>query len=257
MTVTLEGKRVAILGATSAVAEATARLYAAEGATLLLIGRRTERLAAMATDLRLRGASRVEVAECDLAACPAAQVAPKFASFVTQLCGLDHVLIAYGVLGDPQEVEHDAQAAEDVIQINFTSAALWILEAANRLEQQGFGALIVLGSVAGDRGRRSNYVYGATKAALATLVEGVAHRFGPHGPHGPHAVIIKPGPIDTPMTTGMRKGGPMWATPEAVARIVRRSADHNGVVVYAPARWWLIMLIIRSLPGAIFNRTKL
>jgi NAD(P)-dependent dehydrogenase (short-subunit alcohol dehydrogenase family) len=202
----------------------------------------------------LRGALRVDVAECDLAACPAAEITTKFASFIAQLDGLDHVLIAYGVLGDQHEIEKDAVSAADVIQINFSSAAFWILEAANWLEQQGHGALIVLGSVAGDRGRRSNYVYGATKAALATLVEGVAHRFGPGGPR---AVIIKPGPIDTPMTAGMKKGGPMWATPEAVAKIVRRSADHRAVVVYAPARWRLIMLIIRCLPGAIFNRTNL
>jgi NAD(P)-dependent dehydrogenase (short-subunit alcohol dehydrogenase family) len=254
MTATPSNKRVIILGAASAVAEATARLYAAEGAVLLLVGRRADRLEAMASDLKLRGASRIEIAVCDLAACPATEVSAQFSSFVTQLGGLDHVLIAYGVLGDQRAAEQNAKTAEDVIQTNFTSTALWILEAANRLEQQGYGALIVLGSVAGDRGRRSNYVYGATKAALATLVQGIAHRFGPHGPR---AVIVKPGPIDTPMTAGMTKGGPMWATADAVAKIVRRSADQGGVVVYAPARWRLIMLIIRTLPGAVFNRTKL
>jgi decaprenylphospho-beta-D-erythro-pentofuranosid-2-ulose 2-reductase len=254
MTTKIENKRVAILGATSAVAEATARLYAAEGASLLLVGRRADRLEVIASDLRLRGASRVEVAVCDLAACAAEDVSAKFAGFVAQLGGLDHVLLAYGVLGDQKLLEQGGRDVEDVIRVNFTSAALWILEAAKRLEQQGFGSLVVLGSVAGDRGRQSNYVYGATKAALAALVEGVAHRFGPSGPR---AVIVKPGPIDTPMTAGMKKGGPMWATAEAVAVIVRRSADRGGVVVYAPARWRFIMLIIRSLPGAIFNRTKL
>ena len=254
MTAQPEPLRVIILGATSAVAEATARLYAADGAILLLVGRRADRLEAVAADLRRRGAPRVEVAARDLAASPAGEVAGVFTDFVTQLGGLDHVLVAYGVLGLQAEAEADGRAAAEVFQTNFTSTALWILEAARHLEQRGSGALVVLGSVAGDRGRRSNYVYGATKAGLAVLVQGVAHRFGPHGPR---AVIVKPGPIDTPMTAGMKKGSPMWTTAEAVAAIVRRSADRGGSVAYAPARWRLIMFMIRSLPGAIFNRTTL
>jgi decaprenylphospho-beta-D-erythro-pentofuranosid-2-ulose 2-reductase len=249
-----ESNRVIILGATSAVAEATARLFAAEGASLLLVGRRGDRMEAIASDLKLRGAARTEIAVCDLAACPPGEVSAMFDGFVSQLGGFDRVLVAYGVLGEQHVAEQDSRAAEEVVRTNFTSPALWILEAAKLLEGQGFGALVVLGSVAGDRGRRSNYVYGATKAALATLVEGVAHRFGPRGPR---AVIVKPGPIDTPMTAGMKKGGPMWTTAEAVAVIVRRSFDHGGLVVYAPARWRLIMFIIRNLPTAIFNRTKL
>jgi NAD(P)-dependent dehydrogenase (short-subunit alcohol dehydrogenase family) len=164
------------------------------------------------------------------------------------------MLLAYGVLGEQALAASNLLAAQEVLQVNFTSAALWCLAAAAILESQKSGTLIVLGSVAGDRGRQSNFVYGATKAGLAALVQGIAHRFARSGPR---AVIVKPGPIDTPMTAGMKKGGPMWATAEAVAHIVRRAADRGGVVVYAPARWRYIMLIIRFLPDAIFHKSSL
>jgi decaprenylphospho-beta-D-erythro-pentofuranosid-2-ulose 2-reductase len=167
--------KVIILGATSAIAEATARLYAAESAELLLVGRQGERLAAIADDLRLRGAVRADTAVRDLA--DAGDAAVIFAGFVETLGGVDHVLLAYGTLGDQKIAERDLAAAERNLQVNFTSAAAWALAAADGLEQQGRGSLIVLGSVAGDRGRRANFVYGAAKAGLATLVEGIAHRF--------------------------------------------------------------------------------
>jgi short-subunit dehydrogenase len=123
------------------------------------------------------------------------------------------------------------------------------------MERQGHGSLVVLGSVAGDRGRRANFVYGAAKAGLAALVEGVAHRFANAGPR---AVIVKPGPVITPMTEGFAdRKGLTWASPETVAAIVRRAADRGGPVVYAPWFWRWIMLVIRLLPASIFNRLDL
>jgi len=242
--------KVIILGATSAIAEATARLYAAEGAELLLVGRQGERLAAIADDLRLRGAARADTAVCDLA--DAGDAAAIFAGFVETLGGVDHVLLAYGILGDQRMAERGSASAESSFRVNFISAAAWALAAAEVLEQQGRGSLVVLGSVAGDRGRRANFVYGAAKAGLATLVEGIAHRFAGKGPR---AVIVKPGPVITPMTEGFAsRKGLMWATPETVAAIVRRAADRGGPVVYAPWFWHWIMLIIRCLPAPIFNR---
>lgn len=238
-------KRVVILGATSGIAEATARLYAAEGASLLLAARSPQRLDALAADLRVRGATATTRA-LDLATEP--DVPAAFAAMVATLGGVDHVLLAYGTMSDAKTAE---RAPADMLAVNFTSAAAWTLAAAAVLEAQGFGSLVVLGSVAGDRGRRSNTVYGAAKSGLATLVQGIAHRFGSRGPR---AVVVKPGPTDTPMTAGMKKGGPMWASAEQVARVVRRAADRGGPVVYAPARWRWIMLAIRCLPSAMFNR---
>jgi len=242
--------KVIILGATSAIAEATARLYAGEGAELLLIARQSERLETIATDLKLRGAARVETAVRDLT--DSDSIAEAFADFVAALGGVDHVLLAYGVLGDQKTAERDLGEAQTKLRVNFTSAAGWALAAAEVLERQGHGSLVVLGSVGGDRGRRANIVYGAAKAGLAALVEGIAHRFAGKGPR---AVIVKPGPVITPMTEGFaNRKGLMWATPETVAAIVRRAADRGGPVVYAPWFWRWIMLVIRVLPAAVFNR---
>ena len=240
--------RVLILGAGSGIAQATARLYAAEGAMIGLAGRHPERLAAIAADLTSRGAASTEIFEVDFTAPDAAAT---LSGMVAKLGGLDHVLLAYGVLGDQGLADRDEAAALAIIDVNFRSAAAWTLAVANLLERRGKGSMVVLGSVAGDRGRRSNYVYGAAKAGLAVLVQGVSHRFRGVGPR---VVIVKPGPTDTAMTAGMAKGGPMWATPEAVAAVVRKAADRGGPVVYAPGRWWLIMAIIRNIPAAIFNK---
>lgn len=239
---------VLILGAVSGIAQATARLYAAEGATIGLAGRNADRLKAIADDLTARGAAKIEIFEVDFTTAAAAET---LADMADKLGGIDHVILAYGLLGDQARAEHDLDAAQEIIDVNFRSAAGWALATADMLEKRGTGSLVVLGSVAGDRGRRSNYVYGAAKAGLAALVEGVDHRFAGRGPR---AVIIKPGPTDTAMTAGMKKGGPLWATPETVAAIVRKAADRGGPVVYAPARWWLIMTIIRNIPAAVFNK---
>jgi short-subunit dehydrogenase len=240
--------KVIVLGATSAIAEATARLYAGEGAELLLVGRQGERLEAIAGDLRLRGAARVETACRDLADADAMA----FADFIARLGGVDHVLLAYGVLGEQAVDEQNLGQAKTMLDVNFTSAAGWALAAAEVLGRQGHGAFVAIGSVAGDRGRRGNFIYGAAKAGLATLVEGIAHRFAATGPR---AVIVKPGPVITPMTDGFaNRRGLLWSTPEAVAAVVRRAADRGGPVVYAPWFWRWIMLIIRLLPARVFNR---
>lgn len=241
------GLRVLVLGGASAIAEATARLYAAEGARLVLAGRDAARLEAVAQDLALRGAGAVVVEAGDLAqdAGPA-----RLAQMCRHFDGFDHVLIAYGVLGDQAGASGDPQEAARLLQVNLTSAAQWADAAAAMLETQGAGALVAIGSVAGDRGKRSNYLYGASKAGLAVVMEGIAHRFAGKGPR---AAIVKPGPTDTPMTEGMRKGGPLWSTPEAVARVVRRAADRGGEH-YAPARWRWIMAVLRVLPRFAWNR---
>lgn len=240
--------RVTILGAASGIAEATARLYAKEGATLVLAGRRADRLEEIAADLRLRGAQDVKISVLDFAE---ADPAASLKDISRKMGGLDHVLVCYGTMSDQKQAETDLAAAREMIDVNFGSASVWILAAANLLERQGHGSLVVLGSVAGDRGRRSNYIYGAAKAGIGVLVQGIAHRFADKGPR---AVVIKPGPTDTAMTAGMQKGGALWASADQVAAIVRKAADKGGPIVYAPSRWRLIMLIIRFLPAFIFNK---
>ena len=247
-------RRVIILGATSAIAQATARLYAAQGAHLLLAGRNTDHLHVVAADLRGRGASAVEIEGIDLASPADAQA--QLAVMAARLGGVDDVLLAYGVLGDQLLAERNLVEAGDILSVDFTSAAQWCLAAANLLEDQRHGVLLVIGSVAGDRGRQSNFIYGAAKGGLGILVQGIAHRLALRKT-GARAVLIKPGFVDTPMTGHLPKGGPLWATPDTVAAIVRKAADSGGPVVYAPRFWQLILLIIRLIPAPIFHKRPL
>lgn len=247
-------RKVVILGATSAIAEATARLYAAEGAALALVGRNAGRLAEIAADLKARGAAAAEVEATDLAR--PTDAAAQLRALAARLGGLDDVLLFYGVLGDQGRAEADMAHARQILDVGFTSAAEWCLAAAAILEAQGRGALVVIGSVAGDRGRQSNYVYGAAKAGLGVLVQGIAHRLALRG-RGARAVLVKPGFVDTPMTDHLKKGGPLWASPETVAQVVRKAANKGGPIVYAPFFWRLILLVIRLVPAPIFHKTKL
>jgi decaprenylphospho-beta-D-erythro-pentofuranosid-2-ulose 2-reductase len=240
--------RVVILGAASGIAEATARLYAEEGASLLLVGRNAGRLGQVASDLKVRGAARADVAELDLAG--AVDHEALLRDFAARLGGIDHILIAYGVMQDQTAAAAALPLARQMIETNFSSAALWALAAANLLEAQGRGSLVVLGSPAGDRGRRKNFIYGATKAGLATLVQGIAHRFAGRGPR---AVLVKPGPTATAMTAAEPNTTRM-APVEVVARGVRQAAERGGPIQYVPARWRLIMRIVREIPAPIFDR---
>lgn len=245
-------ERIVALGALSAIGEATLRIYAEEGARLLLAGRGKDRLQALAADLEARGATSVVVWPTDLAG---VQDAPaELARMTAAIGGLDAVLLFYGTLGDHAAAEFDMAQARRILVTNFTSAAEWCLAAAGIIESQRHGAVVVVGSVAGDRGRQSNYIYGAAKGGLGLIVQGLAHRLARCGGR---AVIVKPGFVDTPMTAGLAKGGPLWAKPEAVGAIIRRAAKSTSPVVYAPGFWRYIMLAVRAVPSPVFHKTKL
>lgn len=246
--------RIIVLGALSAIAEAAARIWAEEGAHLLLAARDEARLTPVASDLATRGAT-VQTWVGDLAAADAMAELP---AMVERLGGVDIVFLAYGVLGEQQQSESDPALALKQMNVNFNSAAGWCLAAAQVLEKQDKGTLIVIGSVAGDRGRASNYVYGAAKAGLGVLVQGIAHRFAGTGAR---AVLVKPGFVDTPMTAHVaKKGGPLWAKPEAIASVIvkaSRPGARSAPVIYTPAFWRMILLGVRATPSFIFHKTKL
>jgi short-subunit dehydrogenase len=250
----MDARKIIILGALSAIAEATGRLYAKDGAELVLVGRNADRLARLAEDLTARGAHRCETRVMDLAEVddPAATIDEMIASTGG---AVDIVFVFYGLLGNQKEEERDLRAARRAIRTNFSSAAEWCLAAANRLEEQKRGVLVAVSSVAGDRGRQSNYIYGAAKAGLSTLMEGIAHRLAPSGAH---AVLVKLGFVDTPMTAHIEKKGLLWAKPDTVARRLMTIADRPAApVVYVPGFWRWIMAIIRNIPAPIFHKTKL
>ena len=228
-------QKILIIGATSAIAEAAARLWAPRGAAFYLVGRNAERLVSIADDLKVRGAARVETQVMD--ACERSQHEAMLTAADNFLCGIDVALIAHGSLPDQRACE---------LSVDLTLIA-------NRLAWQEKGTLAVISSVAGDRGRQSNYVYGAAKGMVSLFLQGLRNRMFKHGVQ---VLTVKPGFVDTPMTSGFDKG-PLWASADQVARGIVRAIDTRRDVVYLPGFWWPIMWIIRHLPESYFKKLKL
>ncbi len=245
-------KTILVLGATSAIAQAFCRLRAAAGSSFVLVARNAERLEALRSDLEARGGARAVAIASDLADMDGCE--GRLTQFLAAIGPPDEVLLAYGILGDQAQAQESAEETRRLIDVNFTSAALWLQLCAKHLGREKPCALIVIGSVAGDRGRQSNYVYGAAKAGLDAFAEGMAHRA--HGT--PLKVLtVKPGFIDSPMTAHLDRSGPLWAKPEAVAKAIDAALSKGRRVVYAPWFWWPIMTAVRFAPRVLFYRTKL
>jgi len=244
-------RRILILGATSAIAEATAREFAKRGDALFLVGRSLERLQAIADDLNVRGAPIALAHQLDLRDVSAHEGMLDYASEL--LGGLDTALIAYGTLSDQSACESSVDAMLGELQTNSNSVMALCTQLANRFEAQHRGVIAVISSVAGDRGRRSNYVYGAAKAAVTAFTSGLRQRLYKRGVF---VVTIKPGFVDTPMTAAFRKNI-LWASAQSVGKDVARAIIRGTPVVYTPGFWRLIMWIIRSIPEAVFRRLSL
>jgi short-subunit dehydrogenase len=243
--------RVLVVGATSAIAVEVARRYAARGARLVLLARREAPLQAAADDLRVRGAGAVETIRWDASEleCCEAVVGQSWACFQ----GFDTALIAYGVLPDQAAAEHSIADALAALDINARSVIGLLTALAPRFEAQGHGAIGVISSPAGARGRASNYVYGAAKAAVTVFAGGLEHRLFRKGVR---VVTILPGFVDTPMTSAFPKGR-LWASPARVAIDIERGLDRGRGKLYTPGFWRWIMLIVIHLPRALFLRSGL
>ena len=244
-------QKVIIFGATSAIAEATARRYATRGARLHLIGRDAERLATIARDLEVRGAVAVSIALLDVSEHFDADAL--LATAHAALQGIDIALLAHGVLPDQNACEQNIAALRAVFEINTLSSLALLTPLATLLQAQGHGTIAVISSVAGDRGRQSNYVYGASKAALDTFLSGLRARLAKHGVQ---VLTIKPGFVDTPMTASCKKNL-LWSSPATIADGIVRALDEQCDVVYLPWFWRYIMLVICSVPERLFKRLSL
>jgi short-subunit dehydrogenase len=247
----VNGQRVLIIGATSAIAEAVARLYALRGASLYLLARDRNRGEAIAQDLAVRGAAEVQTGILDVS---------DFASHATAIDtawktfgGFDVVLVAHGTLPDQAHCDTDTDMALREFAVNGTATIALANRIAQKLEAQGSGTLAVISSVAGDRGRVSNYLYGSAKAAVSTYASGLRQRLSARGIN---VLTIKPGFVDTPMTAAFKKGA-LWAKPDQVARGIVRAIDKRRSVVYLPWFWRSIMAVIRGIPEPVFRRIKL
>lgn len=243
-------QRIIIIGASSAIAEHCARLWAQQPTDFVLVGRDQERIDRVAADLRVRSpqssAQSVVVDFTD---------AEAIAALATQTAAegkIDIVLIAHGNLPVQSDCEQDLLKSQQALQINGVSPVLFAEAFAAQLQKAGRGTLAIIGSVAGDRGRKTNYVYGAAKGLIDRYAQGLQHRFAATAVK---IVLIKPGPTATPMTAHLPQRG--LASPEAVAQAIVAAIAKGSPVVYAPARWALIMMIIRHLPRFVFNRLNI
>ena len=246
-------KRIVIIGATSAIAEHCARLWIKDDRVeLTLVGRNPEKTERVAADLRVRSPhSVIRVLEVDFIAPIAIR---QLVDGIVAEGPVNTVLIAHGSLPDQAVCQQDLTACHEALTVNGISPVLFAEAFAGHMQIAKLGTLAIIGSVAGDRGRKSNYVYGAAKGLVTRYAQGLQHRLAGTGVK---VVLIKPGPTDTPMTAHLKQQGSRLASVENVAQLIVKAIKQGKPVVYAPAKWAVIMMVIRHLPRFIFNKLEI
>jgi len=244
-------KYAIIVGASSGIGEALARALSADGCRVALVARREERLRALAQSLNseseMATASVYPHDVTDTNAVPAL-----FETITRDLGGLDLIIYAAGVMPRVGPEEYDTEKDTEIIAANLTGAVAWLNEAARRFEKAKSGTIVGISSVAGDRGRRGNPVYGATKAALNAYLESLRNRIERRGAF---VVTVKPGPVDTPLTKGLKMPGTISA--ERAAAEILLAAKDKVRVAYVPGKWKPIMAVIRAIPAPIFKHLNI
>lgn len=244
--------KVLILGATSDIGRALALRLAQKGDHFLLAARDAEEGTRTAADLRIRSGAEATFVSFD-----AAQLTTHrdfIDRAIATLGGLDGVIVCFGHLGDQAVAQADFAEAARTIELNFTAAVALLEPAAALLEKQGSGFILGLSSIAGERGRRGNYIYGAAKSAFTTYLEGLAHRLAPRGVR---VKIAQLGFVRSKMTRGLPMPWFLQTTPEHAARGLVRLLRSKRQSAYVPRRWMFVMAIVRALPAWLFNKTKL
>jgi hypothetical protein len=242
-------KCVLILGASSDIAKATARAYAKQGCTLYLAGRNAETLGAFSKDLTIRYKVNALFVPFDA---DQVNTHPDFYKRITP--APDVVVCAFGVLGDQEKAESDWKESNSIIQANYTGAVSILNIVANDMAARKSGTIVGISSVAGDRGRQSNYIYGSAKAGFTAYLSGLRNRLFKSGVH---VVTVKPGFVDTKMTNGLKLPAPLTAKPEQLAAKILKAVEKKKNVIYVLWMWRWVMLIIRNIPEGIFKKLKL
>lgn len=240
---------VLLLGATSDIGRALAHEYGKAGLPLILAARDAGRLEPDVQDLRLRLNVPVRAVECDVLKIGDPE---RFYEELGEMPGT--VISVVGLLGDQAEAQAHAAHARTIIETNFVAPAALLEAAANRMEKLGRGTLIGISSVAGDRGRASNYVYGSAKSGFTAYLSGLRNRLARAGVQ---VMTVKPGFVATRMTAGMKLPGILTAQPDEVARAILRAHGRGQDIVYVRPIWRLIMAIIRGLPEPLFKRLSI
>lgn len=244
-------KRILIIGATSAIAEHCARIWAAKGYALHLVARNDQQVQLVAADLKVRGASEVTTNCLDLNDVDRHE---DLLRVVDDTLGtIDILLIAHGTLPNQKNCELSVHETLAEIQTNALSTISLLTLVSNRFEANKSGTICVISSVAGDRGRASNYIYGSAKAMVTTFTSGLRQRLYKSNVS---VVTVKPGFVDTPMTSGFKKGL-LWSKPNTVAAQIVKAIDNKKAEVFAPKFWWLVMSIIKALPNMLFKRISI
>ena len=248
---TTQPRRILVLGATSGIAEACCKIWAARGDSLYLVARHPEKLAAVVAEMRVLGAGYVDFTTADLDK-PEGHPA-LLAHAINSLAGLDVAYVAVGLLGDQAKAERSFDEAAHILHTNYTAPVSLLTWLANYCAQRHAGTLAVLSSVAGDRGRKSNYVYGSSKAGLSTFLAGLRNRVDREGVK---VITIKPGPVKTAMTQGM-KGNEKFADVNKVAAAIVKGIDAGRDEIYVPGIWRVIMGVIQHIPERVFKKMNL
>jgi len=241
-------RKVLVLGATSGIAMQVCRLLAEQGAQLFLVARNEQKLAAVAADLKTRGATFIDTAVADLD--DTSQHASLLSHAVNALGGCDVALLAHGVLGDPAELDASFEKAGAMLQTNLVSPVSLCMWLGDYFVSRHAGVLAVISSVAGERGRKANTIYGASKAGLTAFLGGLRNRIDREGVT---VLTIKPGPVKTSMTAGM-KGEEKFADPKKVAAQIVNAIDKKMDVLYTPSIWLVIMFVVKHIPERIFKK---
>jgi decaprenylphospho-beta-D-erythro-pentofuranosid-2-ulose 2-reductase len=244
-------KNVLVLGATSGIAQAIVRQLANEGVNLVLAGRSVDELNRLQRDLGVRHKGEYHTAKFE--ATSYETHTPFFEECVRKLGHLDGVVLCYGYMGDQQIAQRDSNMAKEIIDVNYTSCVSILHLAAQYFESREAGFICAISSVAGDRGRQSNYMYGSAKGALSLYLQGLRNRLAKSGVN---VLTVKPGFVDTKMTFG-QEGLFLVAKPERVAKDIIKAIRKNKSILYTPFFWRWIMLIIKSIPEKIFKRLSL
>ena len=243
--------KMMIVGATSAIAQETARCFAADGASFFLVARSQEKMETLKNDLIVRGANDVHCFAVNLNEFERHQELVDAA--IQAMNGLDGVIIAYGTLTDQRRAEEDFEYALQELNTNAISVISLLTIIGNHFEEQRKGSIAVISSVAGDRGRGSNYIYGTAKAAVSAYLQGLRNRMAKAGVN---VLTVKPGFVDTPMTADVKKNF-LFASPEKVGDDIYEAMKNKRDILYTPWFWMGIMMMIRNIPERVFKRLNL
>jgi len=241
-------KNIVIIGATSGISQAVAKQMLADDVCMHLVARDEDKLNIVASDYKSRGCGNVICYQLDFN--EFTQHAAVVQDIVDKAGVIDTLFICYGLMYLQSDCEVDVTKTLEQVASNYTSVISLLVLFSQAMQKQNAGTIAVVSSVAGDRGRKSNYIYGSAKAGLTTFLEGLRYQLYAQGIH---VLTIKPGFVDSPMTAHLKKGA-LWVSTEVVAGYIVKAMNKKKSVIYVPPFWFLIMTIIKIIPAFIFRK---